>query len=148
MCIRDSGPQAEHAIMIANANRGVPIHMLWTREEDFIGTTYRAMGVARLKAALDADGWPIALDVRTAMQEGGFGPEASFHVTSRYYVPNYRYSNHTTKFHVPVGTRRGVGQAVFVFYRETFVVEPGQVVGRVRCGYGRALVVRTALPYK
>ena len=45
-----NGPQAEHAIMIANANRGVPIHMLWTREQDFIGTTYRAMGVARLKA--------------------------------------------------------------------------------------------------
>ena len=45
-----NGPQAEHAIMIANANRGTPIHMLWTREEDFIGTTYRAMGVARLKA--------------------------------------------------------------------------------------------------
>ena len=45
-----NGPQAEHAIMIANAHRGTPIHMLWTREEDFIGTTYRAMGVARLKA--------------------------------------------------------------------------------------------------
>ena len=60
-----NGPQAEHAIMIANANRGTPIHMLWTREEDFIGTTYRAMGMARLKAGLDADGWPIALDVRT-----------------------------------------------------------------------------------
>ena len=44
-----NGPQAEHAIMIANANRGMPIHLLWTREEDFIGTTYRAMGVARLQ---------------------------------------------------------------------------------------------------
>ena len=45
-----NGPQAEQAIMIANANRGTPIHLLWTREEDFIGTTYRAMGVARLQA--------------------------------------------------------------------------------------------------
>ena len=52
-----NGPQAEQALMIANANRGTPIHLLWTREEDFIGTTYRAMGVARLKAALGADGW-------------------------------------------------------------------------------------------
>ena len=46
-----NGPQAEQAIMIANAHRGTPIHLLWTREEDFIGTTYRAMGMARLKAA-------------------------------------------------------------------------------------------------
>src|SRR5207253_566197 len=50
-----NGPQAEQAIMIANAHRGTPIHMLWTREQDFIGTTYRAMGMARLKAGLDAE---------------------------------------------------------------------------------------------
>src|SRR5438552_10552836 len=53
-----NGPQAEQALMIANAHRGTPIHLLWTREEDFIGTTYRAMGMARLKAGLDGDGWP------------------------------------------------------------------------------------------
>jgi isoquinoline 1-oxidoreductase beta subunit len=143
-----NGPQAEHAIMIANAHRGTPIHMLWTREEDFIGTTYRAMGVARLKAGLDADGWPIAFEVRTAMQEGGFGPEASFHVTSRYHVPNYRYSNHTTKFHVPVGTRRGVGQAAHEFYRETFIDELARAVGRDPYLYRRELLSRTQLPYK
>ncbi len=143
-----NGPQAEHAIMIANAHRGTPIHMLWTREEDFIGTTYRAMGVARLKAAVDADGWPIALEVRTAMQEGGFGPEASFHVTSRYHVPHYRYSNHTTKFHVPVGTRRGVGQAAHEFYRETFIDELARAAGRDPYLYRRELLARTQLPYK
>jgi isoquinoline 1-oxidoreductase beta subunit len=143
-----NGPQAEHAIMIANAHRGTPIHMLWTREEDFIGTTYRAMGLARLKGALDADGWPIALEVRTAMQEGGFGPEASFHVTSRYYVPHYRYSNHTTKFHVPVGTRRGVGQAAHEFYRESFIDELARAAGRDPYLYRRELLARTQLPYK
>jgi len=143
-----NGPQAEHAIMIANANRGIPIHLLWTREEDFIGTTYRAMGVARLKAGLDADGWPIALDVRTAMQEGGFGPEASFNVTSRYYVPNYRYSHHVTKFHVPVGTRRGIGQAANEFYRESFMDELAHAAGKDPYRYRRELLARTNLPYK
>jgi len=143
-----NGPQAEHAIMIANANRGVPIHMLWTREQDFIGTTYRAMGVARLKAALDADGWPLALEVRTAMQGGGFGPEASFDVVSRYHVPNYRYSSHTTTFHVPVGTRRGVGQAAHEFYRESFMDELAHAAGKDPYRYRRELLARTSLPYK
>ena len=143
-----NGPQAEHAIMIANQLRGVPIHMLWTREEDFIGTTYRAMGVARLKAGLDADGWPIAMEVRTAMQEGGFGPDASFNEISRYYVPNYRYSNHTTKFHVPVGTRRGIGQAAHEFYRESFIDELAHAAGKDPYRYRRELIARTALPYK
>jgi isoquinoline 1-oxidoreductase subunit beta len=143
-----NGPQAEQALMIANAHRGTPIHLLWTREEDFVGTTYRAMGVARLKAALDPEGWPIALEVRTAMQEGGFGPEASFDVTSRYYVPNYRFSNHTTAFHVPVGTRRGVGQAAHEFYRESFIDELAHAAGRDPYRYRRELIARTSLPYK
>ena len=143
-----NGPQAEHAIMIANAHRGTPIHMLWTREQDFIGTTYRAMGIARLKAGLDAEGWPIALDVRTCMQRDGFGPEASFDVTSRYHVPSYRYSSHTTRFHVPVGTRRGVGQAAHEFYRESFMDELARAAGKDPYLYRRELLARTNLPYK
>jgi isoquinoline 1-oxidoreductase subunit beta len=143
-----NGPQAEQAIMIANAHRGTPIHLLWTREEDFIGTTYRAMGVARLRAALDADGWPIALEVRTGMQEDGFGPDASFDVASRYYVPNYRFSNHTTKFHIPVGTRRGVGQAAHEFYRESFIDELARAAGKDPYLYRRELIARTDLPFK
>jgi isoquinoline 1-oxidoreductase subunit beta len=143
-----NGPQAEHAITIANANRGVPIHLLWTREEDFIGTTYRAMGMARLKAALDAEGWPLALEVRTAMQEGGFGSDASFNGTSRYYVPSYRYSHHATKFHVPVGTRRGIGQAANEFYRESFIDELAHAAGKDPYRYRRELIARTELPYK
>jgi len=143
-----NGPQAEHAIMIANAHRGTPIHMLWSREEDFVGTTYRAMSMARLKAGLDSDGWPIALEVRTAMQEGGFGPESSFDVASRYFVPNYRFSNHTTKFHVPVGTRRGIGQAAHEFYRESFMNELAHAAGKDPYRYRRELIGRTSLPYK
>jgi isoquinoline 1-oxidoreductase beta subunit len=143
-----NGPQAEQAIMLANLNRGTPIHLLWTREEDFIGTTYRAMGVARLKAALDADGWPLALEVRTGMQEDGFGPDASFDVASRYYAPSYRFSNHTRKFHVPVGTRRGVGQAAHEFYRESFIDELARAAGKDPYRYRRELISRTDLPFK
>jgi len=143
-----NGPQAEQAIMIANANRGTPIHLLWSREEDFIGTTYRAMGVARLKAALDADGWPVAIKVQTGMQEDGFGPTASFDIASRYATPNYRFSNHTTKFHIPSGTRRGVGQAAHEFYRESFINELAHAAGRDSYRYRRELIARTNLPYK
>jgi isoquinoline 1-oxidoreductase subunit beta len=143
-----NGPQAEHAIMIANQLRGTPVHMLWTREEDFVGTTYRAMGLATLKAGLDADGWPVALEVRTCMQRDGFGPDASFDVTSRYFVPNYRYSSHTTRFHIPVGTRRGVGQAAHEFYRESFIDELARAAGKDPYRYRRELIARTNLPYK
>ena len=83
-----------------------------------------------------------------SMQEGGFGPEASFDVISRYHVPNYRYSIHTTKFHVPVGTRRGVGQAAHEFYRESFMDELAHAAGKDPYRYRRELLARTNLPYK
>jgi isoquinoline 1-oxidoreductase beta subunit len=143
-----NGPQAEQAIYIANQNRGTPIHLLWTREEDFISSAYRAMSVARLRAALDADGWPIALEVRTAMDEKAPGPTASFDKASRYFVPNYRFSTHPVAFHVPVGTRRGVGQPAHEFYRESFIDELAHAAGKDPYLYRRELISRTNLPYK
>jgi isoquinoline 1-oxidoreductase subunit beta len=143
-----NGPQAEQAIYIANQNRGTPIHLLWTREEDFVGTTYRSMGVARLRAALDPDGWPIAIEVRTAMDEKAPGAIAAFDQASRYYAPNYRFSTHSAAFHIPVGTRRGVGEPAHDFYRESFMDELAHAAGKDPYVYRRELISRTDLPYK
>jgi isoquinoline 1-oxidoreductase subunit beta len=143
-----NGPQAEQAIYIANQNRGTPIHLLWTREEDFIGTTYRSMGVARLRAALDPEGWPIAIEVRTAMDEKAPGAIAAFDKASRYYAPNYRFSTHSAAFHIPVGTRRGVGEPAHDFYRESFMDELAHAAGKDPYLYRRELISRTDLPYK
>jgi isoquinoline 1-oxidoreductase subunit beta len=143
-----NGPQAEQAIYIANQNRGTPIHLLWTREEDFVGTTYRSMGVARLRAALDAQGWPIAIEVRTAMDEKAPGAIAAFDRASRYYAPNYRFSTHSAAFHIPVGTRRGVGEPAHDFYRESFMDELAHAAGKDPYLYRRELISRTDLPYK
>jgi isoquinoline 1-oxidoreductase beta subunit len=82
------------------------------------------------------------------MQQDGFGPDASFDVASRYYVPNYRFSNHTTNFHVPVGTRRGVGQAAHECYRESFIDELAHAAGKDPYRYRRELISRTELPFK
>lgn len=143
-----NGPQAEQAIYIANAHRGTPIHMLWTREEDFINTTYRSMGVARLRAALDSDGWPVAMEVRTATDVRAPGQTTGFDVASRYFAPNYRFSTHTKRFHIPVGTRRGVGAPAQHFYRETFMDELAHAAGKDPYQYRRELIARTDLPYK
>ena len=143
-----NGPQAEQAVYIANQNRGTPIHLLWTREEDFIGTTYRSMGVARLRAALDPEGWPIAIEVRTAMDEKAPGAIAAFDKASRYYAPNYRFSTHSAAFHIPVGTRRGVGEPAHDFYRESFMDELAHAAGKDPYLYRRELISRTDLPYK
>jgi isoquinoline 1-oxidoreductase beta subunit len=143
-----NGPQAEQAIYIANQNRGTPIHLLWTREEDFINTTYRSIGVARLRAALDKDGWPIAMEVRTATDAEAPGANAGFDVAARYFAPNYRFSTHSARFHIPVGTRRGVGAPAQHFYRESFMDELAHAAGKDPYLYRRELISRTNLPYK
>jgi isoquinoline 1-oxidoreductase beta subunit len=143
-----NGPQAEQAIYIANKNRGTPIHLLWTREEDFINTTYRSIGVARLRAALDKDGWPIAIEVRTATDAEAPGQNAGFDVAPRYFAPNYRFSMHSGRFHIPVGTRRGVGAPAQHFYRESFMDELAHAAGKDPYLYRRELIARTGLPYK
>ncbi len=143
-----NGPQAEQTILLANQNRGTPIHMLWTREEDFVSTTYRSMGVARLRAALDDDGWPIAWEVKTAMDEKAPGSTAGFDIAPRYFVPNYRFSTHSVAFHIPVGTRRGVGAPAMNFYRESFINELAHAAGMDPYQYRRELISRGDLPYK
>jgi len=143
-----NGPQAEQAIYIANLNRGTPIHLLWTREEDFVNTTYRSMGVAKLRAALDRDGWPIAIEVKTATDAEAPGQNAGFDVAPRYFAPNYRFSMHSGRFHIPVGTRRGVGAPAQHFYRESFMDELAHAAGKDPYLYRRELVSRTNLPYK
>jgi len=143
-----NGPQAEQAIYIANKNRGTPIHLLWTREEDFINTTYRSIGVARLRAALDKDGWPIAIEARTATDAEAPGANAGFDGAPRYFAPNYRFSIHSARFHIPVGTRRGVGAPAQHFYRESFMDELAHAAGKDPYLYRRELIARTTLPYK
>ena len=143
-----NGPQAEQAIYIANQNRGTPIHLLWTREEDFINTTYRSIGVARLRAALDKDGWPVAIEVRTATDAEAPGQNAAFDEAPRYFAPNYRFSMHSARFHIPVGTRRGVGAPAQHFYRESFMDELAHAAGKDPYQYRRELISRTNLPYK
>ncbi|MBT2305090.1 xanthine dehydrogenase family protein molybdopterin-binding subunit [Variovorax paradoxus] len=143
-----NGPQAEQAVYVANKNRGTPIHLLWTREEDFINTTYRPMGVARLKAAVDADGWPVAFEVRTAMDKEAIGGLVGFHIAPRYFAPNYRFTTHDEVLHIPVGTRRGVGAPSNDFYRESFIDELAHAAGKDPYLYRRELLARSNMPYK
>jgi isoquinoline 1-oxidoreductase beta subunit len=51
-------------------------------------------------------------------------------------------------FHIPVGTRRGVGEPAHDFYRESFIDELAHAAGKDPYRYRRELIARTNLPYK
>ena len=102
--------------------------LLWTREEDLrVGDSYRPAGVCTFRAALDPDGWPIAVHVRST----GDHEEKRGLVEMPYFTPNYRYElMRTAKFHVPWGPRRGTGASLNTFYMESFIDEMAHAAGR------------------
>ena len=138
-----NGPQGEMAVFIANAVKGRPVKMLWTREEDWgSGTKYRPMSVCLMKAAVDADGWPIAVEARhaTTWATGDMGVRGLS--SPPYYMPNYRMSLHVPMSHVPIGTRRGTGAAPNAFYTESFIDELASAAGKDPYAYRRELISR------
>jgi isoquinoline 1-oxidoreductase beta subunit len=139
-----NGPQCEQAVLIANTLRGRPIKLLWTREEDLgSGTRYRPMGVCQFKAALDRDGWPIAVEVSTSGQEytgdqqwrGLSAPPYFGHIS-------FRYTTYEPPTHVPVGTRRATGAGPNAFYLETFIDELAHAAGKDPLLYRRELIIQ------
>jgi isoquinoline 1-oxidoreductase beta subunit len=143
-----NGPQAEHAVMVAKALKGQPVKTQWTREEDWsVGTTYRAMGVARLHAGLDADGYPVAMDIRAAADQTASSPHRSL-VPPGYFFPNLRVTNHFADFHVPCGTRRATGSPSNVFFVESFIEELAHAAGKDSYEYRRELISRNDFLFK
>jgi isoquinoline 1-oxidoreductase subunit beta len=132
--------QITQVLRIAQTLNGRPVKLLWTREEDLrVGDSYRPAGVSIFRAALDAEGWPIAVHVRSA----GDHAEVRGLVEMPYFTPNYRYEmSQTAPFHVPSGPRRGTGTSLNAFYMESFVDELAHAAGRDLYRYRRELISR------
>jgi len=115
---------------------GVPVQVLWTRVDDMQHDYYRPPHRTHLRAALDADGWPLAWFQRTAgdplVGEGcGELPYAIPHVRSEF-VP--------VDSPVPAGAWRSVGAGQDAFAVECFVDELAEAAGRDPYMYRRELL--------
>jgi CO/xanthine dehydrogenase Mo-binding subunit len=134
-------------VAIAKTLNGRPVKLLWTREEDWgFGLRPRPMGVGMFKAAVDADGWPIALEVRTTGIEYSGDQQFRGLWAWPYYVPNYRYTTHEPMSHVPVVPRRATGSSTNAFYQESFIDELAHAAGKDPYRYRRELLARVPSP--
>jgi len=87
-------------------------------------------GVARLRAALDKDGWPVAMEVRTATDaEAPVRPP--LRRGAALLAPITASRPTALAFHIPVGTRRGVG-APPAFLPQSFMDELAHATGKTR----------------
>jgi isoquinoline 1-oxidoreductase beta subunit len=150
--------QLRQAVAVAKTLNGRPVKLIWTREEDMrLGEKYRPMGIGRFEAALDADGWPVAVAMRTVGDRydtvntpAGTYKNLVAEQAVRglhelpYYFPVRHYDVHTRNSHVPVGFRRATGSSVNVFFLESFIDEMAHAAGKDPYEYRRELVARNA----
>jgi isoquinoline 1-oxidoreductase subunit beta len=148
--------QIRQATAVAKTLNGRPVKVLWTREEDMrLGEKYRPMGAARFEAALDAEGWPLAISMHTTsdpydrrLVPAGTHKNPVYEQAVvclnelPYFIPTRYYEMHKLNTHVPVGFRRSVGWGVNAFYRESFIGELAYAAGRDPYEYRRELIAR------
>jgi len=119
---------SEVAVEAAQASRAVgkPVQVVWTREDDVQGLSYRPFVVSRVRAALDAYGNPVAWQqciVSQAVLRGGrfdsFIPKGSKFDPSSvegasdmpYSIPNILVDTHEGNPTVPILWWRSVGHS-------------------------------------
>jgi isoquinoline 1-oxidoreductase beta subunit len=145
------------AVQVAKAvGGGVPVKVVWTREDDIRGGYYRAMFVHRVKAGLGSDGKPAAWRhtiVGQSLAEGtpfaammiknGVDDTSVEGVADSPYVkgtPSHLVDLHSPKTAIPVLWWRSVGHSHTAFVMETFVDELAHAAGQDPLEYRRKLL--------
>lgn len=142
---------------------GKPVKVVWTREDDTRGGFYRPMQVAKLRAALDRDGRPVAWTHRLVgasilheegdwRTDGNYGPDGTdvdeTSVEGADKIP-YTIANQAVDYHpvydgVPVNWWRGVGSSLNAFVVESFIDELAAAAGSDPLEFRRALLPEDA----
>ncbi len=107
----------------------VPVKLTFSRDDDIQHDRYRPAAYAKLSAALDADGWPIAYTGRVVCSsftglQNGLNREGVAGVADVLYdIPNVHFEYHEPGIAIPTNYRRSVGHSQNTFFAEGFIDE-------------------------
>ncbi|NVZ81248.1 xanthine dehydrogenase family protein molybdopterin-binding subunit [Pseudomonas yamanorum] len=129
----DSASPYPQAIELAKAV-GRPVKMIWSREEEFLRDVLRPVAAVNFRGALDAEGWPVAIEAVSATEgptealSGKQGekidPTALEGLSGKSYaIPNKRIAQIYVKGPVMLGYWRSVGNSLNDFFYESFLDE-------------------------
>jgi isoquinoline 1-oxidoreductase beta subunit len=122
------------AAAIAAKKPGVPIQLIWSREDDIRSDFYRPAGWHKMRAALDADGKLIGMDnhFATFIKNGQVTLENSMTADEfpAKFVDNVRLGQSTMETRVPTGALRAPRSNALSFVYQSFLDEIAQAQGK------------------
>src|SRR5258708_36414262 len=146
------------AVAIAKQFPGVPVKLIWSREEDQAHDFYRPISQCKLSAGLDESGKLVGMHIRVsgqsinawlnpgAIKEGkdtrqlqGMWKEPG-DAQFGYTVPNLQIEYAMRNTHVPVGPWRGVNTNQNGVYLECFMEEVARAAGKDSLEFRRELM--------
>jgi isoquinoline 1-oxidoreductase beta subunit len=146
------------ATLIAKQFAGVPVKMIWSREEDMGHDFYRPISQCKLAAGLDDKGTLVGLHVRVSGQSINAFVNPALIVGNKddrqlqgytdkpgdaqlgYSAPNLLIEYAMRNSHVPVGPWRGVNTNQNGVYMECFIEEVARAAGADSLEFRRALM--------
>jgi isoquinoline 1-oxidoreductase subunit beta len=147
------------AVAIAKEFPGVPVKLMWSREEDQAHDFYRPISQCKLTGGLDANGNLTGLAIRISGQSinatvspqaikgtkderqvQGFWKTLNGDAQMGYTVPNLLIEYAMRNTHVPVGPWRGVNTNQNGVYLECFIEELAKAAGKDSVDFRRALM--------
>lgn len=146
------------AVAIAKEFPGIPVKMIWSREEDMAHDFYRPISQCQMSAGLDSAGNLVGLHLRVSGQSiNAFSNQGAIaggkdmrqlqglyaepgDAQLGYSVPNLLIEYVMRNTHVPVGPWRGVNTNQNAVYLECFIEEVARAAGKDSVEFRRALM--------
>ncbi len=106
---------------------GVPVKLIWSREQDMSNDFYRPAIVSRMKGLVE-DGKIAAMDHAYIFADAGM-PDSERPYAFQYDVQNKRIARHPYESPIPVGAWRSVDFTQMGFFNESFMDEMAHRAG-------------------